>query len=82
MALLHQTRLDILWKISHFKSTHNPPYTYSPITFCSKHESMKGWTSISNQEKDIIGYHTSHPTSVKTSKIDVPFDISSVGYQD
>ena len=44
-----------LWKIIHCKSTHNPPYTYFPIAFCTKHESTEGHTSISNQEKDTLG---------------------------
>ena len=53
MVLIHQTILGKLWRITHWKSTHSPPYTYFPITFCSRHELMEGQTSISNQEKDI-----------------------------
>ena len=68
MVLLHRTILDIMWEIVCYKSTHNPPYTLSPITSCSKHVSKEGWILISIQEMEILRLQTSHSLDKMTCK--------------
>ena len=80
MVLLHQTVFDKLEKIRHYKSSHNPPYFYSPRASCSQH----GWTQVldstSNRERDIINLHTSHLKDIYPYRIEVPFSLSSTKY--
>ena len=82
MVLLQQTRLDKLAEISHYKFVHNPPCNDSPIASYIKNGQIEVLASISNLEKDTLDLHTPHLKGMKTYKIDVPFEISSIGYQD
>ena len=82
MVLLHQTRFDKLEQISHYKSSHNPPYIYSPREYCSKHGWMEGLDSTSNREMDILDSQTSHLKDMKPYRTDVPFSLSSTEYPD
>lgn len=66
MVLLHRTKLGKVWKIIYYKSIHNTPYICFHIAFFNRHGLMEGWAPISNQEKETLSWHTSHPVDMKT----------------
>ena len=80
MVLLHQTRLDKLEQISHYKFIHNRPYIYSPRSYYNKHGWMEVLDSIPNPYKDTLDLNTSHIKDMNTYKNDVPSAPSLVEY--
>jgi hypothetical protein len=80
MVLPHRTTFDTMWGIICCISPHNPPYILFPITSCNRHVSKENWITISIQEMETLGLHTSHSSDRLTCKTDVLCELSSIDY--